>query len=1328
MLRRRPARLAALAAVALLAPMLATAGASTVSAASGGDDTPTLLTPKGEIADEFNEVDDAGSFAKRNDAYDENRLLSGDDPLSTSQAAALRGKGIAKAATLPVVNSKTQPSTVGGAWTSLGPGPTVQVARTSNTFEAVSGRIGALAIRKNGDLILGAAGGGVWTYDRSSGTWISRSANTDSQAVGALATAPSNDKFVYMGSGEGALSGDSYYGDGIYQSKDGGKTWIHASGTFFEGVAVSHIVVDPTDPNHLYVATLRGRGGVRRTTAPSSQQYGIWQSVNGGKKWTASKVTSDEFRGATDLVMDPTNPLVLWASFWGDKIYRSTDGGLTWASAMGDLPPGNFSASATRFSLGLSHPAGAAHATVLTGFDYNDTGNVHHSARVWKTTDDGAHWTVLPTGGSSTSQNSIADYCTTQCFYDNVVAPDPKNPDTIYVEGSYGYNKSPASGGIYRSTDGGATWKNIGYDLHPDYHAFAFDPSNSQHVALGNDGGVWESMTGGGRNNAGDPLSASDWKDLNGTVDPNTGALLHATGLTITQFTSIATVPLVSGQYWGGTQDNGTQRKSLANERWFDQPSGDGGQVIVDQTTPNLVNPNVSAYVFGTYFAVSPYRFNPSGVGAFFGNEPIDGGINVNERAEFYIPWVENRNNTNQMFLGTYRLYRTNNAETPQAGDVHWDPISGDLTSGCTGTPSNGARACVISAVGVADGGDAVYTGSDDGKVFVNPHAVTEPVPSPTNANAGWQDITQSNLPNRPVSQIAVDRSNWRTAYLSYAGFSAATPTAPGHVFKTTDGGQHWADISNGLPDLPTNSVVLDPAFPNTLYAGTDAGVFVTTNGGGAWSRLGSGDPTVSSWQLDFDASHRLLINGTHGRGAYSLTDSQQAPALIVSKADSGKPVGPGSTIDYTVTVKNIGNADATGVTVSDPVPAHTTVVGAGVGDGGTVTNGTITWSGKTVPKGGSIDLHFSATIDPSLPASVTQIVDDGLTVTAAGGFGTTGSPHTTAIAPQFADSVDPADQAGGGKVGGFATYKVDVNNDGYGTDHYTLSTSGTWTTTTYAADCTTPETTTADVLAGDSTTVCVKVAVPADAAGGSSQESTMTATSAGDPTVSATASMTTNAVTADTLLVDEDGNGPDVSAIYKTALTSTGVSFDYWDLAEDPVLPESYLDAHSKVVWFTGNSYPAPLGGYENELTGFLEGGGGLLMTGQDILDQAAGTTPFVHDYLHIDWDGSEVQNDKATVDIHGVVANPVGGGFSAVPLDHSVLNANFEDQITPIDPATAAFTDDSGATDGLSVTDTGTSGTVYHVVFLAFPLEAYGSTADKTDLMGRALTFFGP
>ncbi len=229
-----------------------------------------------------------------------------------------------------------------------------------------------------------------------------------------------------------------------------------------------------------------------------------------------------------------------------------------------------------------------------------------------------------------------------------------------------------------------------------------------------------------------------------------------------------------------------------------------------------------------------------------------------------------------------------------------------------------------------------------------------------------------------------------------------------------------------------------------------------------------------------------------------------------------------------------------------------------------------------------------------------------------------------------------------------------------------------------------------------------------------------MTATSAADATVHASATLTSYAVASDTLLVDGDGNAPDVAPRYEAAMGST--AYGYWDLAADPNLPQSYLTAHKNVVWWTGNSYPGPVTPYENELKVFLDGGGRLMMSGQDILDQAAGTTAFVRDYLHIAWDGSESQNDKPTATVVGVAGNPVSGSVGTVAIDHSVLDATFEDQVTPIDPATAAFQDDTGATDGLTVAAAG-----YKVFFLAFPFEAYGAATDRSSLMGSALSWFG-
>ena len=161
----------------------------------------------------------------------------------------------------------------------------------------------------------------------------------DTLTVGALAVAPSNDSVIYAGTGEGALSGDSMFGDGILKSTNGGANWTHVSGDYFVGVSVSRLVVDPANPNHLYAAILRGRGGARRVSPPVHSRFGIWESTDGGVTWSLLKEVP-EANGATDLEMDPLNPSILYASFWGDAIYKSTDGGHTWAPIMNGLPAG----------------------------------------------------------------------------------------------------------------------------------------------------------------------------------------------------------------------------------------------------------------------------------------------------------------------------------------------------------------------------------------------------------------------------------------------------------------------------------------------------------------------------------------------------------------------------------------------------------------------------------------------------------------------------------------------------------------------------------------------------------------------------------------------------------------------------------------------------------------------------------------------------------------------------------------------------------------------------------------------------------------------------
>jgi uncharacterized repeat protein (TIGR01451 family) len=1301
---------------------------------AGDGDTPTLR-PGGEPIEFDDELE--AKLLLQDQAFIAGRT-AGDQQLSIEQAGALRGAA-ANAAKALKNAPQAGPTTFNSPWSALGPNPIVQQGRSSGGFEAMSGRVGALAIRKNGQFLLGAAQGGIWTYDSAAGVWTNRTDDMPSLSTGALAVAPSNDAVVYDGTGEGALSGDSYYGNGILKSTDGGFTWAHVSGDFFAGVSISRLAVDPTNASHVYAAVLRGRGGARRVSPPLHSTYGLWESKDGGVTWTLLKAAPAVSLGATDVRLDPQTPTTLYASFWSDAIYKSTDGGATWAPIMTGLPTdADFAAGLTRFNLGLSHPSGKP-AVLYTGFDWVDTAGHHHAARLFKSTNQGASWAELPTGGA-TPADSVLDYCGTQCFYDNVIEADPSNSDIVFAGGSFGYNLSPESGGIFRSTDGGATWKNMGWDQHPDFHALAFDPRDgmSANVLIGSDGGVWYSTASGGRNNAGDPLSAVDWQNLNGTVTPG-AAVLHRTGLQISQFTSASTVPTAlvpvgaqSERFWGGTQDNGTLRKSVNSQTWFDVASGDGGQVMVNQTDSDSCALPAACFVYGTYFGMSLYRYTDGG--NFFTNQFIQNGINLSDRADFYVPVALNQQNTSKLFTATYRLYRTDNAKAPSAGDVVFKAISPDLTSGCTGSAPNGARACVISAIGIG-GGTGVYTGSEDGYVYMSPDAMVSNNPTWTRVGLHGNSVDSNGqastglranamLPRRPVAGIAVDRSNYRVAYIAYNGYNAATPHQPGHVFKTTDGGATWTDISGLLPDNPVNSISIDASYPNTLYAATDVGPFVTYDGGANWSALGTGFPTVAIDQIDLDTYDRIMVAGTHGRGAFRLQDNSTAvPALVISKVDAGVPVGPGSNIDYTITVRNIGNATATGVTVTDPVPANTTFVSAA--DGGVNNGGTVTWTGKSIASRASIAVHFRVQISSSLKSKVTSIIDDGLAATSAQGPSTNGSPTVTPIAPAFAVAVSPTAQTDGARVGNSVTYEVTITNLGFTTDSYTMSTTGgTYPVSFFDATCTATLTTTASLTAGASTNVCVKVDVPAAAANDATSTATIIATSVGSPSVNGSASVKTIAVAVDTLVVDDDSFVPsssknlDVRSYYTSALAANGIPFSVWDLGTDKNLPLNYLKSFKNVVWFTGNSYPGPITLYEPRLQAFLDNGGRLFMSGQDLLDQAAGLTSFVHDYLHITWNDATM-NDKATSNVHAV-AGTLTDGVGTVPLDATLLANTFMDRITPNGGALSIFTDDAAQPDGLSFTGS------YKVVFLAFPFEEYGTAAQRSDLVSRVFAFF--
>jgi uncharacterized repeat protein (TIGR01451 family) len=1231
--------------------------------------------------------------------------------------------------------------TYGGAWTSQGPNPIQQVDRTPDqNYYGVSGRVGALAIRSTAPytMYLGGAQGGIWISSTLTSQWTPQTDQLSSLAIGAIALAPSNEDVVYVGTGEGVLSGDSYFGNGVLKSIDAGNTFTQVSGSTFNEVSIASMVVDPTDPDIVYAATLAGVAGVRDVRADNPTPYGIWKSTDGGVNWTGLVTTTNRLNGATDLVIDPLVPSTLYASFLGQGISKTVDSGATWTSVMGGLPvTATLATAPTRFALGISHPSLVVSATLYTGFEWFDVNSVYHHSDVWKSTDEAASWSE--TGDLNPSPDNVNGYCDktgagSQCTYDNVIAVDPISPTIVYALGLFNYPQG--SGGIYRSEDGGDHWVDIGYGLHPDYHAIAIRQDDPANIIIGNDGGVWASSTRGGRPGGhADDLSDVDWIDLNGAITPG-GTVLSRTGLQISEFSSIGSNPTLGPRLYGGLQDNGTLRKSSGSQTWFDIASGDGGQVLVDPTDPN--------YIYGTYPGLAPYRFSDD-MAVYLSNASIANGIDQNDQSAFYIPWVMDPANPNRLYLGSVRIYRTDNAKDPTPGNVLWQAISPDLTDGCPNrNTSPTSFACVVTAIGATAGGPFVYAGTGDGNVWLSKNATSD--------SATWTqlDPTHIQLPLRPISAFAVDRSNYRIAYVAFSGYDLATPFKHGHVFKTTDGGQTWTNISSNLPDVPVNTLVLDPSDPNSLYVGTDVGPLVTNNGGTSWEPLGTGFPIVTVAQIDVNPYLRQLTAASYGRGVFTLDDSAtNMPAMQIAVADSGTPVGPGTNLVYNVTVENHGNITATTVVITDPIPANTSFVSAG--SGGTHAGGNVVWTVPNVPPPsevpvdgpfdelglapGSVTVSFTVHISTTAGLNPGDVItNDGSSTLSSEGPGASGSPQRVVLAPANSVAIEPPSQVEYARAGKTTTYTVSVHNLGFNSDNFALALTGNaWPTTLWNASFTTPVTQTGTLAPGASFTVGIKVSVPAGAAGGSSDTASLTATSHANPSVHATATLQTFAVTKQILLVDEDGDIPDVQSVYTAALDGAGASYDIWDLAVDPALPLSYMTAHQDIIWFTGQSYPDPLGAYEDRLAAFLDNGGRLFLSGQDILDQAAGTAPFVSDYLHENWDGTESHNDIGTDSVSGVVTNPVTSGIGNLALNFGDLGYDdFADALDLINPALPAFTGTyasptvnvpQGTPDGLSV-DTGT----YKVVFLAFPFEVMGDASDQADVMGRVLDFFGP
>jgi photosystem II stability/assembly factor-like uncharacterized protein len=679
-------------------------------------------------------------------------------------------------------------------WLNIGPAP-MRDSIIGQQLVSVSGRVTAVAVdpRDSNTVYLGTAQGGAWKTTNDGASWTPLTDNQPSLAVGALTLDPNNADIVYVGTGEPHAAQDSYYGAGVLKSTNGGISWQQLGASEFTGLGISAVLVQPGNSSVVYVAcssaVIRG---------PSTSVSGIFKSNDGGQNWSHVAAPCSGCLGASDLIMDPTNPLTLYAAFWQQGIFKSTNGGLNWQYLSSGLPGRDF--NRIELATAPSNPL-----VLYAGFEMAIPGQ-YTGAKVFKTVNGGQSWQEL---------SRAPNYCGGQCWYDNVIGVSPGDPNVVYLGGSASYVSLPrwsVREVIVRSRDGGNTWEDLSPNdspartLHPDMHAIAFDPRNSRTLWVGNDGGVWKS------NDAG--LS---WINKN-------------SNLATLQFIGVALHPTDPSIVFGGMQDN-NKAKTTGSTEWEALDAGDGGHAAID--------PFDGRYFYGTRYGISFQRNDRSGSSPL-NDWPIKtNGINQGDRALFYIPFAVSPSSAGVLYLGTHRIYRT-----VDRGEW-WQAISGDLT--------RGGRYDAISTVAVAPiDSNVVYIGTSDGQVHVTQdggawwdNVTKAPLPNrfvselivscnsprtafavyngfsshtPTspghvfrtdNAGASWRDIS-SNLPDIPVLCIALDRDAPGTIYIG---------TDVG-VLRSTDDGGSWTPYSNGMANVAVFDLALNPD-TNILVAAT---------------------------------------------------------------------------------------------------------------------------------------------------------------------------------------------------------------------------------------------------------------------------------------------------------------------------------------------------------------------------------------------------------------------------------------------------------------------------------------------------------------------------
>jgi len=670
--------------------------------------------------------------------------------------------------------------------------------------------------------------------ERAQGVWIPKGPTNIGGRITGIALHPSNGNVIYAGAADG----------GVLKSTDGGVNWIMLTDQFIT-LSVGDVAIDPNNPNTIYAGL-----GEANLAGDNYDGDGVYQTTDGGATWT--NIGLGQTKRIGRVAVHPTDSNIIFvagagAQFSTDSargVYRTTDGGSTWEKVLYISD----STSAIDLRINPIHPdtVYAAMWERLRSPTRRKAGG--QTSGIYRSTDVGVTWTELTNGlpsgtnvgrigiaicGSSTDvlyatyTDSIgyldAIYKTTDGG-DSWLQTSAQPPSWLYYNFGWYFGQirvHPTNPDVafvlgvplYRTTNGGNSWLDVSDIQHVDHHALEFDLTDLDHIVDGNDGGVYYSMNGG-----------TTWtKSYN---------------LPITQFYAATIDELNPERTYGGTQDNGTLRTITGNiDDWEMIYGGDGFYCIVDYTNANII---YAEYQWGNLAKSTNGGYN------FYS---ATNGIDPNDRTNWSTPVVMDPNNHLILYYGANRLYRTTN------GADYWNAISPDLTNG----PGSGNLTYgTITTIAVSEtDSNVIYVGTDDANLWVN-----------TDGGVNWTSINSS-LPDRWVTRVAVDPDDAAIAYVTFSGYryDSALP----HVYRTTNYGSTWNDISSNLPEVPVNVVIVDPENTATLFVGTDYGVYYTIDTGVSWQPLGIGLPFSAVDDLVLHNGTRVLRAATHGRSFFEF-------------------------------------------------------------------------------------------------------------------------------------------------------------------------------------------------------------------------------------------------------------------------------------------------------------------------------------------------------------------------------------------------------------------------------------------------------------------------